>query len=98
MGHLEPGPAVVSFLKLIAQLCSAAYKTQRLRYFARLLIVEFVSTAPKRSYSIEDFSELINLRITKLEKHQEARQRYGGLLAVLRQQFDAYRNQYHFTK
>ncbi len=71
---------------------------QRLRYFARLLIVEFVSTAPKRSYSIEDFSELINLRITKLEEHREARQRYGSLLAVLRQQFDAYRNQYRFTK
>ena len=57
-----------------------------------------MSTAPKRSYSIEDFSELINHRITKLEKHQEARQRYGSLLAVLRQQFDAYRNQYNFTK
>ena len=54
-------------------------------------------TAPKRSYSIEDFSELINSRLQKLEKHQEAR-RYGSLLAVLRQQIEAYRTQYHFTK
>ena len=50
-----------------------------------------MSTAPKRSYSVEDFSDLINSRLQQLEGRQEARQRYGGLLAVLRQQVDSYR-------
>ena len=50
-----------------------------------------MTTAPKRTYSVEDFSELINTRLRKLEGRQEARQRYGALLAVLRQQVDAYR-------
>ncbi|WP_460620066.1 hypothetical protein [Hymenobacter ruber] len=50
-----------------------------------------MSTAPKRSYSVEDFSELINSRLQRLESTQEARQRYGSLLAVLRQQVDSYR-------
>jgi len=50
-----------------------------------------VSTAPKRSYSVEDFSDLINSRLQQLEGRQDARQRYGGLLAVLRQQVDFYR-------
>ncbi len=50
-----------------------------------------MTTAPKRTYSIEDFSELINTRLQRLESTQEARQRYGGLLAVLRQQVDSYR-------
>lgn len=50
-----------------------------------------MSTTPKRSYSVEDFSELINTRLQQLEGKQEARQRYGSLLAVLRQQVDAYR-------
>ena len=50
-----------------------------------------MSTAPKLTYSVEDFSELINTRLRKLEGRKEARQRYGGLLAVLRQQVDAYR-------
>ena len=53
---------------------------------------------PKRPYSIEDFSELINTRLLLLEKHQEARQLYGNLLAVLRQQIDTYRNEYRFPK
>ena len=53
---------------------------------------------PKRPYSIEDFSELINSRLLLLEKHQEARQHYGNLLAVLRRQIDAYRNEYRFQK
>ncbi|MDQ2793297.1 MAG: hypothetical protein M3Y12_04725 [Bacteroidota bacterium] len=48
-------------------------------------------TSPKRPYSVEDFSELINTRLQQLESTQEARQRYGGLLAVLRQQVDSYR-------
>ena len=61
-------------------------------YFARLSIVtQPVSTAPKRTYSVEDFSDLINARLRQLEGRQEARQRYGGLLTVLRQQIDAYR-------
>jgi hypothetical protein len=50
-----------------------------------------VSSAPKRPYSVEDFSELINSRLQRLESTQEARQRYGSLLAVLRQQVDSYR-------
>ncbi|MGY3087768.1 hypothetical protein ACVWYF_000794 [Hymenobacter sp. UYAg731] len=50
-----------------------------------------MSSAPKRSYSVEDFSELISSRIQQLESTQEARQRYGSLLAVLRQQVDSYR-------
>ena len=64
---------------------------QPTRYFARLFIVSLVTFAPKHSYSVEDFSELIDLRLKKLEKHKEARLRYGSLLAVLRQQVDAYR-------
>ncbi|MDB5236848.1 MAG: hypothetical protein JWR44_3841 [Hymenobacter sp.] len=51
-----------------------------------------MTTAPKRSYSVEDFSDLINTRLQQLEGKQEARQRYGSLLAVLRQQVDAYRS------
>jgi hypothetical protein len=50
-----------------------------------------VSAAPKRSYSVEDFSDLINTRLQKLEGKREAQQRYGSLLAVLRQQIDSYR-------
>ncbi|WP_310392135.1 hypothetical protein [Hymenobacter sp.] len=50
-----------------------------------------MSTAPKRSYSVEDFSDLISARLRQLEGRQEARQRYGSLLAVLRQQVDSYR-------
>lgn len=50
-----------------------------------------MSTTPKRVYSVEDFSELINSRLQQLESTQEARQRYGSLLAVLRQQVDSYR-------
>ncbi|WP_210517290.1 hypothetical protein [Hymenobacter terricola] len=50
-----------------------------------------MSSAPKRSYSVEDFSELINSRLQQLEGTQEARQRYGALLAILRQQVDSYR-------
>jgi hypothetical protein len=50
-----------------------------------------VTSAPKRPYSVEDFSELINTRLQQLENTQEARQRYGSLLAVLRQQVDSYR-------
>ena len=50
-----------------------------------------MTTAPKRTYSVEDFSELINARLQQLESTQEARQRYGSLLAVLRQQVDSYR-------
>ncbi|WP_460608611.1 hypothetical protein [Hymenobacter terrigena] len=50
-----------------------------------------MSTTPKRTYSVEDFSELINSRLQQLESTQEARQRYGSLLAVLRQQVDSYR-------
>lgn len=50
-----------------------------------------MSIVPKRSYSVEDFSDLINLRLQQLEGRQEARQYYGSLLAVMRQQIDAYR-------
>jgi hypothetical protein len=50
-----------------------------------------VSITPKRAYSVEDFSELINSRLQQLESTHEARQRYGTLLAVLRQQVDSYR-------
>ena len=50
-----------------------------------------VTTAPKRSYSPEAFSDLMNSQLQRLEGTQEARQRYGALLAVLRQQVDAYR-------
>jgi hypothetical protein len=50
-----------------------------------------VSAVSKRSYSTEAFSELIDARLQRLEGQQEARQRYGSLLAVLRQQVDSYR-------
>ena len=50
-----------------------------------------MTTAPRRTYSVEDFSELINARLQRLESTKEARQSYGGLLAVLRQQVDSYR-------
>ncbi len=50
-----------------------------------------MSTTPRRTYSVEDFSELINSRLQQLESTQEARQRYGSLLVVLRQQVDSYR-------
>ncbi|WP_156175938.1 hypothetical protein [Hymenobacter terrenus] len=50
-----------------------------------------MSTTPKRSYSIEDFSDLINSRLQLLEGQKEAQERYGSLLAVLRQQVDSYR-------
>jgi hypothetical protein len=50
-----------------------------------------VTIAPKRSYSTEDFSALISSQLQRLESHQEARKRYGSLLAVLRQQVDSYR-------
>ena len=50
-----------------------------------------MSTTPKLTYSLEDFSALINTRLLVLEEMQEARQRYGTLLAVLRQQVDSYR-------
>ena len=50
-----------------------------------------MTTTPKRVYYVEDFSELINSRLQQLESTQEARQRYGSLLAVLRQQVDSYR-------
>ena len=50
-----------------------------------------MTSASKRPYSVEDFSDLINSRLQQLESKQEARQHYGGLLAVLRQQIDSYR-------
>jgi hypothetical protein len=50
-----------------------------------------VTTTPKRCYSVEDFSDLINSRLQKLERRKEAQQQYGSLLAVLRQQIDSYR-------
>jgi hypothetical protein len=53
-----------------------------------------VSTAPKRSYSVEDFSDLINSRLQIIESQKEAQQRYGTLLAVLRQQVDSYRQRH----
>ncbi|MBD2768657.1 hypothetical protein IC235_12245 [Hymenobacter sp. BT664] len=40
---------------------------------------------------MEDFSDLINSRLKALEGRQEAQQRYGTLLAVMRQQVDSYR-------
>ncbi len=57
-----------------------------------------MSIAPKRSYSVEDFSDLINLRLQQLESRQEARQYYGSLLAVMRQQIDAYRQRKLFGR
>lgn len=50
-----------------------------------------MTTTRKRAYSLEDFAEHINARLHQLESQQEARQRYGGLLVVLRQQIDSYR-------
>ncbi|WP_426060184.1 hypothetical protein [Hymenobacter sp. B1770] len=57
-----------------------------------------MSTAPKRSYTVEDFSDLINARLQAIESQKEAKQRYGSLLAVLRQQVDSYRRQMHGIK
>ena len=63
-----------------------------LRYTARLpLVTPPVSTAPHRSYTVEDFTDLINTRLQHLERRKEAQQRFGSLLVVLRQQVDAYR-------
>lgn len=62
-----------------------------LGHVGRFLFVLLVSTAPKRAYSVEDFSALITARLRRLESQQDARQRYGSLLAVLRQQVDANR-------
>ncbi|HEX8658897.1 MAG TPA: hypothetical protein VF690_15235 [Hymenobacter sp.] len=56
-----------------------------------------MSSAPKRSYSVEDFSDLISVRLQALEGQQEAQQRYGTLLAAMRRQVDTYR-QRHPTK
>ncbi|MBO2008100.1 hypothetical protein J4E00_03500 [Siccationidurans soli] len=68
-------------------------------YFARLSFSFLsVSTPSKRSYSTEDFSELISAQLQRLESHTEARQRYGSLLAVLRQQVDSYRQRKAKTK
>ena len=50
-----------------------------------------MTATPKRTYSVEDFSDLINSRLQQLESTQEACQRYGTLLAILRQQVDSYR-------
>lgn len=47
-------------------------------------------TAAKRTYSLEDFASLMRNNLQALERRPEARQRYGGLLAVLRQQVDSY--------
>lgn len=47
-------------------------------------------TAAKRTYSLEDFANLMRNNLQALERRPEARQRYGGLLAVLRQQVDSY--------
>ncbi|WP_345235616.1 hypothetical protein [Hymenobacter saemangeumensis] len=51
-----------------------------------------MTAARKLVYSREDFSDLMNKRLQALESKQEARQRYGTLLSVLRQQIDAYRS------
>ena len=56
-----------------------------------LLAIPSVSNAPHRSYTVEDFTDLINARLLRLERRKEAQQRYGSLLVVLRQQVDAYR-------
>ena len=47
-------------------------------------------TAAKRTYSLEDFARLMSRNVQALERRPEARQRYAGLLAVLRQQVDSY--------
>lgn len=52
-----------------------------------------MSTAPTRPYTVEDFTDLINARLQQLERQKEARQRYGSLLMVLRQQVDFCRMQ-----
>ena len=63
-----------------------------LGYTARLpFAILFVSNAPHRSYTVEDFTDLINARLQQLERRKEAQQHYGSLLVVLRQQVDAYR-------
>jgi hypothetical protein len=51
-----------------------------------------VTAALKRTYSLEDFSNLMSKNLQALERKPEARQRYGTLLAVLRQQVDSYRS------
>ena len=50
-----------------------------------------VSNAPHRSYTVEDFTNLINTRLLRLERRKEAQQHYGSLLVVLRQQVEACR-------
>ena len=56
-----------------------------------MLVVSPVATAPHRSYTVEDFTDLINARLQQLERRKEAQQRFGSLLVVLREQVDAYR-------
>ena len=61
-------------------------------YTARLpFTTPSVSNAPHRSYTVEDFTDLINASLLRLERRKEAQQRYGGLLVVLRQQVEACR-------
>jgi len=57
-----------------------------------------VPAARKQAYSREDFSDLMNQHLQALESKQEARQRYGTLLLVLRQQVDAYRSKLATSK
>ena len=90
MGYLEPCSTVVSIL-------STKFEVLRITRSPHAILPAIlsnvcpVSSAPKRSYSVEDFSELINSRLQELEGKKEAQQRYGSLLAVLRQQVDSYR-------
>ena len=52
----------------------------------------------RQSYSLDEFSDLLNQRLQALESKPEARTRYGSLLSVLRQQVDAYRSQRRPTR
>ena len=70
----------------LCYLRAAPRDTARVRF-----VVLPVSNAPHRSYTVEDFTDLINARLQQLERRKEAQQRYGSLLVVLRQQIDSYR-------
>ena len=49
-----------------------------------------VSSAPRLLFSPDELPSFMLPRLSRLESQPEARQRYGGLLAVLRQQVEAY--------
>ena len=49
-----------------------------------------MSSAPRQIFSPDELPSFMLPRLQRLESQPEAKQRYGGLLAALRQQVEAY--------